>query len=183
MHESEKWKWSRSVVSDSSDPMDCSPPASSIHGIFQAKVLEWGAIAFPRLLIIANTMKMLCNSCKYNVNSCQCMANSSVDFWNFLKSFFPNIFNLWLVDSANAKPLDSEDQLYYFQYRWPLNNLEVNPLTTWSQPFISRASPHLWIQAALDHVVKTAICTIEKHLWVGGPAQFTPVSFKGQLYC
>ena len=29
-----------------SDPMDYSPPGSSIHGIFQASVLEWGAIAF-----------------------------------------------------------------------------------------------------------------------------------------
>ena len=29
-----------------SDPMDCSPPGSSFHGIFQARVLEWGAIAF-----------------------------------------------------------------------------------------------------------------------------------------
>ena len=29
-----------------SDPMDCSIPGSSIHGIFQARVLEWGAIAF-----------------------------------------------------------------------------------------------------------------------------------------
>ena len=29
-----------------SDPMDCSPPGSSIHGIFQARVLECGAIAF-----------------------------------------------------------------------------------------------------------------------------------------
>ena len=29
------------------DPMDCSLPGSSIHGIFQARVLEWGAIAFP----------------------------------------------------------------------------------------------------------------------------------------
>ena len=28
------------------DPMDCSLPGSSVHGIFQAKVLEWGAIAF-----------------------------------------------------------------------------------------------------------------------------------------
>ena len=28
------------------DPMDCSPPGSSIHGIFQARVLEWLAIAF-----------------------------------------------------------------------------------------------------------------------------------------
>jgi len=31
-----------------SDPMDCSPPGSSIHGISQATVLEWGAIAFSR---------------------------------------------------------------------------------------------------------------------------------------
>ena len=29
-----------------SDPMDCGPPGSSIHAIFQARVLEWGAIAF-----------------------------------------------------------------------------------------------------------------------------------------
>ena len=28
------------------DPMDFSPPGSSIHGIFQARALEWGAIAF-----------------------------------------------------------------------------------------------------------------------------------------
>ena len=31
-----------------SDPTDCSLPGSSIHGIFQARVLEWGAIAFSR---------------------------------------------------------------------------------------------------------------------------------------
>ena len=29
-----------------SNPMDCSLPGSSVHGIFQARVLEWGAIAF-----------------------------------------------------------------------------------------------------------------------------------------
>ena len=30
------------------DPMNCSPPGSSVHGIFQARVLEWGAIAFSK---------------------------------------------------------------------------------------------------------------------------------------
>ena len=44
MHESE------SEVTQScltlSDPMDCSLPGSSVHGNFQARVLEWGAIAF-----------------------------------------------------------------------------------------------------------------------------------------
>ena len=40
-----------------SDPMDCSPPGSSIHRIFQARVLEWGAIAFSSLVftILLNT--------------------------------------------------------------------------------------------------------------------------------
>ena len=46
MHEKVK---SKSEVAQScptlSDPLDCSPPGSSIHGIFQARVLEWGAIA------------------------------------------------------------------------------------------------------------------------------------------
>ena len=37
-----------------SDPMDCSPPGSSTHGIFQARVLEWGAIAF------SNTKLAMC---------------------------------------------------------------------------------------------------------------------------
>ena len=32
-----------------SDPMDCSPPGFSAHGIFQARVLEWVAIAFSHI--------------------------------------------------------------------------------------------------------------------------------------
>ena len=35
-----------------SDPMDCSLPGSSVHGIFQATVLEWGAISFSKSLLI-----------------------------------------------------------------------------------------------------------------------------------
>ena len=38
------------------DPMDCSLPGSSAHGIFQARILEWGAIAFSELQLYA-----LCN--------------------------------------------------------------------------------------------------------------------------
>ena len=34
-----------------SDPMDCSLPGSSIHGIFQVRVLEWGAITFSELIL------------------------------------------------------------------------------------------------------------------------------------
>ena len=42
-----KWKWSRSVIS-LCNPMDCNLPGSFIHGIFQARVLEWIAISFSR---------------------------------------------------------------------------------------------------------------------------------------
>ena len=40
--ESEVGQWFPTL----SDPMDCSLPGSSVHGIFQAGVLEWGATAF-----------------------------------------------------------------------------------------------------------------------------------------
>ena len=43
-----KVKWSCSVVSDSLWPVDCSPPSSSVHGILQARILEWVAISFSR---------------------------------------------------------------------------------------------------------------------------------------
>ena len=43
-----------------SDPMDCSLPGSSIHRIFQATVLEWGAIAFSQLY---NELHLLNNNC------------------------------------------------------------------------------------------------------------------------
>ena len=50
---------SESEVSQScptlSNPMDCSPPGSSIHGISQARVLEWGAIAFSNLTSMQST--------------------------------------------------------------------------------------------------------------------------------
>ena len=35
-----------------SDPVDCSLPGSSVHGIFQARVLEWGAIAFSQRSLV-----------------------------------------------------------------------------------------------------------------------------------
>ena len=33
---------------DPMDPMDCSLPGSSVHGVFQARILEWVAISFSR---------------------------------------------------------------------------------------------------------------------------------------
>ena len=55
------WKRdSLSVVSDSLPPIDCSPPGSSAHGIFQARILEWvfpspgKVLPFPSLGVLLN---------------------------------------------------------------------------------------------------------------------------------
>ena len=54
---------SESEVSQScltlSDPMDCSLPGSSVHGIFQARVLEWVAIALSKRKLIAKELMLL----------------------------------------------------------------------------------------------------------------------------
>ena len=43
------WKcWSLTFLSDSLQPHDCNPPGSSVHGILQARILQWVAISFSR---------------------------------------------------------------------------------------------------------------------------------------
>ena len=43
-----KWSEVAQLCLTLCDPVDCSPPGSSIHGILQARILEWVAISFSR---------------------------------------------------------------------------------------------------------------------------------------
>ena len=47
MHENENESEVAQSCPTLSDPMDCSLPGSSVHGIFQARVLEWVALPYP----------------------------------------------------------------------------------------------------------------------------------------
>ena len=60
------------------DPMDCSPPGSSVHGILQARALEWGAIAFSVSLSVVFL--------KFHSSVCKC--------WIFLLSPFGILYTL-----------------------------------------------------------------------------------------
>ena len=60
------------------DPMDCSPPGFSVHGIFQAGVLEWGAIAFSDNLAQNSTKES--NSEKQRVSG-GCQAPGGIEIW------------------------------------------------------------------------------------------------------
>ena len=84
---------SESEVTQSSptlrDPMDCSLPGSSVHGIFQARVLEWGAIAFSVItvetiskqktnsLICYDQLLMLSSDCCFTIHTIQAISISS----------------------------------------------------------------------------------------------------------
>ena len=50
------------AVSDSCNPMDCSPPGSSVRGILQARTLEWVAIDYIHITILHNKMVNIYNS-------------------------------------------------------------------------------------------------------------------------
>ena len=74
MHESE------SEVTQScptlSDPMDCSLPGSSVHGIFQARVLEWGAILLaPFILKVKERLRR-----RYLFKGTKLIRNGAQDF-------------------------------------------------------------------------------------------------------
>ena len=58
--------------------MDCSLPGSSVHRIFQARILEWSAIAFSNTVI--DTVKLL----KENIGRTVFDINQSIIFWSQL---------------------------------------------------------------------------------------------------
>ena len=74
-----------------SNPMDCSLPGSSIHGIFQARVLEWGAIAFSITIYIyiGSPLSMHTNICIHtHVKQTNKPKNESVS--QFPLGYLPN---------------------------------------------------------------------------------------------
>ena len=50
-----------------SDPMDCSPPGTSIHGIFQARVLEWISSCSSTFKIFFELLWQLCKKSRYHI--------------------------------------------------------------------------------------------------------------------
>ena len=77
-----------------SDPMDCSLPGSSVHGIFQARVLEWGAIAFS---IFSNSLAI-----KLIQGPSETPQGLCVTFWAKSFKLFCRIWNPYQVEEVNC---------------------------------------------------------------------------------
>ena len=106
MHESEKWKWSRSVVSYLCHPKDCSLPGPSVHGIFQARVLEWGATVYKT--IISKIGKGLPWRLSGIESVCQCQRRS-FDPWSGKIPQAVEQLSLWTTTTVCAPEPRSRD--------------------------------------------------------------------------
>jgi len=72
-----------------SNPMDCSLPGFSVHGIFQARVLEWGAIAFSKSSLLV---------------SFKCHSSDQLSFG---RNFLPNPINSEIIEVHSNNPFTS----------------------------------------------------------------------------
>ena len=114
-----------------SDPMDCSLPGSSIHGIFQAKVLEWGAIAFSSKLYkgiyINSSLVWLQDQCVPSTRWCKMLTGTN-------KSFCSEIYKLsttgWKRKSLTVNYPYQE--LHFRDHSWQEAN---GPPQAWSRDF------------------------------------------------
>ena len=91
------------------DSMDCSLPGSSVHGIFQARVLEWGAIAFSDLFHTTSQLEKSSDACAVpsfiNLGSCpRCV------------SFFLWVSQQKMHPSINLDPLQQLENLGVTHY-------------------------------------------------------------------
>ena len=113
------------------DPMDCSPPGSSIRGIFQARVLEWGAIAFQK----QSRFRLICGAstnCWPKTNRLPVISPTKIRFiprsarnynWGFA-----TVVNSMLVPSQQREENSSEDGERKLGWGWPLEELRVQSI-------------------------------------------------------
>ena len=80
-----------------SDPINCSLPGSSIHGVFQARVLEWGAIAFSKYVALVPKIKKKKNRSKRKTGFFIITAESQVEMHSMVHSD-PSL--LWIPGNA-----------------------------------------------------------------------------------
>ena len=81
------------------DPMNCSQPGSSVHGIFQARVLEWGAISFSR----RSSQPRDWTQVSHIVGRCFTVWVTREVL--HIKIFFTQLMHQWTVDYKLTNPL------------------------------------------------------------------------------
>ena len=108
-----------------SDPMDCSLPGSSVHGIFQARVLEWGAIAFSPTL---HSPFQFVGFRVYVKNKSFCITHErkiKISMWNKIKQNLALTLTILVVHFPKIE---------YFAIMYTIPSIEgwKSPLSSWN---------------------------------------------------
>ena len=133
-----------------SDPMVCSLPVSSVHGIFQSRVVEWGATAFPvhPLVYVKASLHYLQHlrqytwyvySCKCNINAVEVASiwqiQSMVDWlWRCGACGYRGLTVIFFSFRQEIQPMSGSGHLW--PNRWKRRKKEKN---SWKQKALSRS--------------------------------------------
>ena len=90
-----------------SDPMNCSPPGSSVHGIFQARVLEWGAIAHhnSKVSILWHSAFFMVQLSHLYMTTGKTIALTICIFVGVVMSLLFNMLSRLIIREGNGNPL------------------------------------------------------------------------------
>ena len=130
------------------NPMDCSPPGSSVHGILQAKVLEWVAILFSRG-----------SSQPGDWTQVSCTVGRFFTIW--ATKFFPEINPQTVIDKS-----------------WWINTPVSSPFRwDWGMPWKAEACPE-WLRRALNGSLNlpTGLNLVQPLYWFSSLPWLTPLS-------
>ena len=115
------------------DPMDCSPPGSSVHGILQARILEWVAMPSSRGSPQPRdetqvSLSLSCSSCKmqrsprlYRLERAQ--APESPCAWPLTRNIGLALLGKWEMNSHHAKPLKDRSGVVCYRANVTLNKM------------------------------------------------------------
>ena len=88
---------------DLCDPMDCSPPGTSVHGIFEARILQWVAISYQGLFPIQGLKLHLLHLLYWQADSLPLCHLESPGFKLYKIDFFIEYIYIWHTDSSVDK--------------------------------------------------------------------------------
>ena len=97
-----------------SDPMDCRPPGSSVQGILQARVLEWGAIALGMLKCLRSLAMVVTYGHRTAAHLGHCLMGSHLAFCNY--SHVTHTYLQFCIDSRSTRQW--RHQSFFQEYKF-----------------------------------------------------------------
>ena len=129
-----------------SDLMDCSPPGSSVHGIFQARVLEWVASAFSNILVYKYSIAKKEEKVKDPMAPLS-MEFSKQEYWRGLpfpsprdlpypviEPRFPTLQTDSLLSEPPGKTFKRDEVLFHIKLHTKKETILIKPIGNWDFP-------------------------------------------------